>query len=172
MTNDLPSTNADLQDLRALLKVRARAGGVPAHEVDDVVDRALAKAAREPVREGAPPFAVRAGAALRDERVEFFRRGNARPQLQDDAEPPDIASPDTAHARLEFAELVRELRAELGDETLEYAFLVSAGYSEREIAERPGWDTLRAGRVRRRLKRRGPAVVAKLNQLARHKEAS
>jgi len=175
MTESLPATAQALAILRERLVRGALAAGVPSHEVDDVADRAIWKASRERLRVGAPGFATRAGAALRDEVVEYFRRASARPEIDYEVDVPESPQPPEAQRRLEFRELMARLRVELSRDELEYALLITAGWPDGEIAQRAGWDSLKVGRVRKQLERsrtRLRGVLFDLVQLQQQKEAS
>ena len=153
MTESLPVDAARFQQIRNKLRRGACSMGIPEMDVDDVVDRALVKAARERVSAVSPPFIVRAQVALRDEMVEYRRRSAARPTIDYEAELPGARCSDDAFHRLALRETVKKLHAALGSEVLEYALLLSAGYSDPQIAARPGWDPLRVGRVRKQMER-------------------
>jgi len=85
--------------------------------------------------------------------VEYRRRSAARPTIDYEAELPGARCSDDAFHRLALRETVKKRHAALGSEVMEYALLLSAGYSDPQIAARPGWDPLRVGRVRKQMER-------------------
>lgn len=152
----------DFGCVRSRLLETARRSGIPEMDVDDVVDRALAKATR-PDRKHTKgvPLGPRAGQALKDEQADYWRRRDARPQISD-AEVPDLPAPatDDPAAAIDLREMCAEIERQFGREGIEFVFLRSYGLSEREIGERAGWTPLRAARVRRRLQRNASAIYA------------
>lgn len=171
MTDALPATDQELQLIREKLRSLARRGGVPEMDVDDVIDQAIAKAANERVREDAPSFEIRARVALRDVKADYFRRKSSRPEVDYDAELPEVPVEPTALDTVAFHELRNLLQEALGPETLGCAFYSIAGYSESEIAKRSGWGREKTAALRRRL---GERAVKRLKGLTeRHnKEAA
>jgi hypothetical protein len=157
-------TATEMKMLQRALTQAAIRGGVPAADAEEVADRAIGKATMRP-GDRRIPFERRARQALKDERVDYFRRADARPNIVTDEIPagfeiPD--EPDNPGAYLETVQSLRDMKALIGDEATKYAILRVVGFSEREIAELDGWDTLRAARVRRRLARHAPAVYDKI----------
>jgi len=168
------SADEDLTCVRSRLLQTARRSGIPEMDVDDVVDRALAKATR-PDRRHTEGVALgpRAGQALKDEQADYWRRRATRPQIID-TEPPDLPDSSDPTAAIDFREACIEIEREFGREVIEFVFLRIYGLSEREIGERAGWTPLRAARVRRRLQRNASTIYAILRIPVRseQKEAS
>lgn len=172
MTKALPSSTSELALLHRRLVAHAEDRGVPQMDAEDVASQAISKATLERARPGAPPLPVRARVALRDEIADYHRRRDARPRIDHGAEIPESNHSPDLDARRRLRLIARALRQELGEEVLRYAFMVAAGYSERQIAEQPGWDRLRAGRVRKRLERNGPKLLSELDHEEERREAS
>jgi hypothetical protein len=175
MAKAAPRTTNELRGLHRDLTRRAERCGVPAGDAEDVAASAIAKASAEEQRPDAPGLEVRASVALRDEIPEFFRRRKARPKLMElteTDEEKELEAQTKVGSGLELAEAIARIREELGDEALEYAFLVSAGHTEADIAARPGWDRPRAGRVRKRIERQAIVQLADLRPIKTQKEES
>jgi hypothetical protein len=173
VTEALPSSTSALALLQRRLAFDAVKKGVPQMDAEDVAARALNKALLEKPRQGSPPLPVRVRGALRDEIADYYRRRAARPHIDRHNEIPEEAEELDLDAGRRFRQLAVALRERLGDDVLEYAFLVVSGHSERDISERPGWDQLRAGRVRKRLERNGPKLLDALDHhRQQRKEAS
>jgi DNA-directed RNA polymerase specialized sigma24 family protein len=167
-----PLTSDELSALRADLAARALRMGLPRQDVEDVVDRAIEKAASERNPDPEMPFGRRVGAALTDVHAEYYRRRATRPVIEAGASVPDVADNTDPHQSACFAETVEEMRAELGVDVAKFAVMTCTGLSERAIGERLGWDPLRTQRVRRRFARNAPAFLRSRTQLINHKEAS
>jgi DNA-directed RNA polymerase specialized sigma24 family protein len=172
MADAPPRTTRDIATLRERLARRAIRLGVPCEEAADVAGAAVAKAARERHPDPSLSFAQRSSAALRDEIADFWRRRSCRPDIDPEAKPAEPVCPPTAVRASEFHDAVRHLKEVLGADAVKYFVLHTAGYSEREIAELPGWDPLKASRVRRHIARKGPAALRAYLNLDHHKEAS
>lgn len=171
MADSPPLTSAMLAVLRKNLLARAIGMRLPPEDVDEVVDRALAKAASERAPDPAISFEQRAGAAFQDVRVEYYRRRDARPEIEPDAEVPEIRYDASVHERAVFAETVQEMRAALGADVAKFAVLTCMGHSERAIGELLGWDPLRTQRVRRRFARNAPDFFrAQAERVVIHKQ--
>lgn len=172
MAKALPRTSDDLLELRRNLAARLRGMGTPPEDVDDVVDRALEKAAAERNPDPTLTFGRRAGVALKDARAEYYRRREARPEIEPEAGVPDAASTVGVDGSVDFRRGVRALRAELGDDAAKFLVMTCIGLSERAIGECLGWDRLKTQRVRRRLERNAPAILRPYFDFVPQKEAS
>ena len=165
---EAPSRTAQIEELQRRLAARARGAGVPSEEAADVAANAIAKAAREHPRRGAPSFDVRAGRLLRDEIADFFRRRSRRFELVELAEEP----PNPVTISLGRGLAAREARASLqrilGVDGMRYALWRSVGYSEREIGNMPNWTPAKAAKVRKRIDR--AAAMEQLRVLKRQLE--
>jgi len=159
MSSLLPTPD-ELSALRRKLIGRAQRTGLPVMDAEAVVDAAIQKALMQSSDETLP-LEQRARQALGDERADYFRRQNARPVIVSD-EVPDIPVGASPSAHLELIEQLQAIKEHFGDETLQFVFLKIMGFSEREIGEQPGWDPMRAARVRRRLDRQAPGLHDKL----------
>lgn len=161
MALERPAPENDLQSVRTRLLATARSVGIPDMDVDDVVDRALAKATR-PDRQHTPGVSLgrRAGQALKDEQTDYWRRRAARPQLAEDPDTPDLPDWRDPTAAIDFIEASAEIQRRFGDEVIQYVYLCIYGLSEREIGELRDWTPLRAARVRRRLQRNRDAICS------------
>ena len=159
MSSLLP-TPEELSAVRRKLVGRAQRVGIPPMDAEAVVDAAIQKALLKS-RDETIPLERRAGQALRDERVEYLRRRDARPRIVSD-EVPEIPVESSPSGHLEMIEQFEAIKGHLGDEALQFVFLRIVGFSEREIGEQPGWDAMRAARVRRRLERHAHLLHDKL----------
>jgi hypothetical protein len=174
MAIELPAEEDPIR-VRASLRRTVIRMGVPDLDADEVVDRALEKAliAQRPQTSGVS-LGRRAGQALKDERIAYLRRCAARPRRAD-GEVPDSPGGDDPTTAIEMVQSCERLRELLGNDALQYIFWDMAGFSEREIGEMPGWDTLKAGRVRRSIARKGAVardLVLQLLTPELEKEAS
>ena len=172
MAEAAPLTSRELSALRANLAARAMRMGLPREDVEDVIDRAITKAASETDPDPDVPFGRRAGAALRDVHAEYYRRRAARPVIEPGASPPEAVADANPHESACFAEAIKEMRAQLGEDIAKFAVMTCMGLSERAIGEHFGWDPLRTQRVRRRFARHAPAFLRSRIEFIDHKEAS
>ena len=152
---------------RALVR-RAATLGVPANDVEDVVQDALMKALGERPRPNAPPFPARASAALDDKRREFFRaeaRRRARTTTlmifdegtSDEGERPEFALLDSGYALLELADAVTAIA---GEDAMRFAVLRSFGATEDDVALLLRWPPNRAAAARVQLGRKKAELIA------------
>lgn len=153
---------AELGRLRGRMVRRARRLGVPADEIEDVVQEALLKAIRERERPGAPGLEVRAFTALRDKRAEFARARARRLRLGSPIVAErlslegELEAPGSGTELIELWELVREIA---GEDAVVFALLKSLGATEEDVARIMEWPRSRAAASRVQLSRRKPLIL-------------
>jgi len=167
MTDALPATGQELQLIRQRLRLRLRGAGVPEMDVDDVIDQAIEKAAKERLRDDAPAFEIRVRVALRDALIDYRRRKDARVEIDYGVDVPEVGVEPTAFDRVAFRELRDMFLEALGPEALRFALYSIAGHSEAEIARVTAWGPTKTAAVRRRL---GERAVKRLKELAKRRD--
>jgi hypothetical protein len=156
-----PNSDEDPRAVRPAAIQSALRQGIPDMDAEDLADRAIEKAMRDS-NNPAIPLERRVGQALRDERADYFRRQYARPRIATD-EVPDVPADDGEPGScIELIDACLEIRERFGQDELEYIFMRVAGFAEREIGKQPGWDPMRAARVRRRLARHGRDILSNI----------
>jgi DNA-directed RNA polymerase specialized sigma24 family protein len=153
---NLDISDDDLAQVRAAL-VRS----MPTADADreDMVQEALIRLVQEPPPAKPVALIARAHRRLHHAKVEHFRRLSVRPPLA--AVAPHLESQSRSvelgisedEATRRIVELARRLEELVGTDAVEFVLLKRCGYTESEIAARPGWNPRRAGAARKRLAR-------------------
>lgn len=157
--------------LRYGMIASARRRQVDENDIEDVVHDALVKVLEEHVRPGAPSLQRRAHAALRDKRVEHWRREERRSNritsltLAPDEhgyehERPDLASIDATIQLLELRDLIEAIT---GRDAMLFALFKSCGATEYDIAILLGWPRERAAAARVQLGRKKALIAQAIN---------
>lgn len=150
---------------------------VPLPDAEDVVQEALIKLLREEARPDAPDVRVRAFRALRDTRVDYFRKESRRQEklptvsiskVQTEVDrdeggfPAQALEPVQRDSLLELVELFEAVEQIADPEILEYLKMKVERQTDGEIAQQSGWDNRRVARVRKRFQRKRTEIIEKL----------
>lgn len=164
----------DWGQLRRRLFKSAASRGMPARDVDDVVQEAIYKILKRGnwSEETLETYLFR---ALRDKEAEYWRSKDREATLvkADDDKTPDEKleewTPPRPEPGFDFVLTESAVRRTLDEDAMAYAVLHAMGFTGRQIARRLDWPLSRVEAARVRLARKkGAVALAVLEQLPEH----